>query len=72
VIRVSGRTGRKEGRMKHLRAANAAGTALPTSQAVPASQLCYIFIDWGGCDSVDQCAFDFGDCPGNDVCLIDY
>jgi len=55
--------------MKHLKAANAVS---PVSCAVPASQLCYIFIDWGGCDSVDQCGFDFGDCPNDDVCLIDY
>jgi len=41
--------------MKHLKAANAVGPASPVSCAVPASQLCYIFIDWGGCDSVDQC-----------------
>ncbi len=58
--------------MKHLKAANAVGPASPVSCAVPASQLCYIFIDWGGCDSVDQCGFDFGDCPNDDVCLIDY
>jgi len=43
-----------------------------SSSAVPDSQLCYIFIDWGGCDAVDQCGFDFGDCPGKDVCLVDY
>jgi hypothetical protein len=58
--------------MKHLRVANGSGLAAPVEEAVPASQLCYIFIDWGGCDQVDQCAFDFGDCPGDDVCLVDY
>lgn len=58
--------------MKHLKAANCVGPSSPTSRAVPASQLCYIFIDWGGCQEVDQCGFDFGDCPNDDVCLIDY
>lgn len=58
--------------MKHLRVANGAGHLPPSASAVPASQLCYIFIDWGSCGGVDQCGFDFGACPGEDVCLIDY
>ena len=58
--------------MKHLKVANGVGQICPTSKAYPSSQLCYIFIDWGGCDAVDQCGFDFGECPGKDVCLIDY
>jgi hypothetical protein len=55
--------------MKHLRVAN--GTT-ETANAVPASLLCYIFIDWGDCGSVDQCGFDIGDCTTKDVCLVDY
>jgi len=58
--------------VKHLRAANGMRKTGHSSSAVPDSQLCYIFIDWGGCDAVDQCGFDFGDCPGKDVCLVDY
>jgi hypothetical protein len=58
--------------MEHLKVMNGARLSHPTANAVPASQLCYIFIDWGGCDAIDQCGFDFGACPGNDVCLIDY
>jgi hypothetical protein len=58
--------------MKHLKAANGTGRGGPSASAMPASELCYIFIDWGGCDGLDQCGFDFGDCPGKDVCLIDY
>jgi len=55
--------------MKHLRVAN--GTT-ETAGAAPASLLCYIFIDWGTCGSVDQCGFDFGNCGTRDVCLVDY
>jgi len=58
--------------MKHLRVANGAGRDGGTASAVPASQLCYIYIDWGGCSTIDECAFDFGDCPGKDICLVDY
>jgi hypothetical protein len=58
--------------LKHLRLANDAGSASVTSAMAPIYQLCYIFIDWGGCDGVDQCGFDIGDCPGKDICLIDY
>ena len=57
--------------MKHLKLAN--GNSITTSSnRIPASMLCYIFIDWGSCDSVDECAFDFGSCGGKDVCLVDY
>ena len=58
-----------EGYMKHLRVAN--GTT-ETANATPASLLCYIFIDWGSCGTVDQCGFDIGDCTTRDVCLVDY
>lgn len=55
--------------MKHMRLANGGGSAAANPTELFA---CYIFIDWGGCDTVDQCGFDFGDCPGKDVCLVDY
>ena len=58
--------------MRHLRLANAGALAPTTARKVTGSMLCYIFIDWGGCDTVDQCGFDFGDCPQKDVCLVDY
>jgi hypothetical protein len=58
--------------MRHLRPANAASTSIGVSRKASASQLCYIFIDWGSCDSVDQCGLDFGSCGNDDVCLIDY
>lgn len=58
--------------MRHLRLANGAGAPIGAGKKAPASQLCYIFIDWGSCDSVDQCGFDFGSCGGDDVCLVDY
>lgn len=63
------RMARKEGSMKHLRVAN--GTT-ETAGATPASLLCYIFIDWGSCGTIDQCGFDFGNCGTRDVCLVDY
>jgi len=63
------RTAWEGGFMKHLRVAN--GTT-ETAGAAPASLLCYIFIDWGTCGSVDQCGFDFGNCGTRDVCLVDY
>ncbi len=57
--------------MRHLKLAN--GNSLTTTASrIPASMLCYIFIDWGSCGSVDECAFDFGSCSGKDVCLVDY
>jgi hypothetical protein len=43
-----------------------------TEGAFPASMLCYIYIDWGNCGTVDECAFDFGSCIRRDVCLVDY
>jgi hypothetical protein len=58
--------------MKHLRMANGNSLTSVTDGAIPASMLCYIFIDWGSCDTIDQCAFDFGNCTRRDVCLVDY
>lgn len=58
--------------MRHLKPANGTGIRCHGGKNAPASQLCYIFIDWGSCDTVDQCGFDFGDCGTRDVCLIDY
>jgi hypothetical protein len=58
--------------VKHLRLTNGGAALAGDCANMPASQLCYIFIDWGSCHGVDECAFDFGDCPGKDVCLIDY
>ena len=58
--------------MKHLRMANGKSLCSMTEGAIPASMLCYIFIDWGTCDNIDQCAFDFGDCTRRDICLVDY
>ena len=58
--------------MKHLRVANGSSLELTGSSKMPASMLCYIFIDWGSCDAVDECAFDIGDCSGKDICLVDY
>ena len=58
--------------MRHLRPANGAGVRARGSKRAPTSQLCYIFIDWGSCDTIDQCGFDFGSCDTSDVCLIDY
>lgn len=58
--------------MRHLRPANGTNMRLHSARKMPASQLCYIFIDWGSCDTVDQCGLDFGDCGTKDVCLIDY
>ena len=58
--------------MRHLRVANGRTLTSTTNGRVPASMLCYIFIDWGSCNGVDQCAFDFGSCPTKDVCLVDY
>ena len=59
--------------MKHLRLANGGEGATGTACRAVAPFLCYIFIDWGDCDTIDQCAFDFADCvSGGDICLIDY
>lgn len=58
--------------MKHLRMSNGSSHPPATEGAIPASMMCYIFIDWGSCSSVDQCAFDFGSCPNKDACLVDY
>jgi len=58
--------------MRHLKVANGSTLTSPAEGRMPAQLLCYIFIDWGSCGTVDQCAFDFGDCPGKDVCLADY
>lgn len=58
--------------MRHLTLGNAGAVAPAAASKVTGSLLCYIFIDWGGCDTVDQCGFDFGDCPNKDVCLVDY
>jgi len=58
--------------MRHLRLANGTNMRVGSARKTPASQLCYIFIDWGSCDMVDQCGFDFGDCGTKDVCLVDY
>lgn len=58
--------------MRHLRLANGRPPSSLTENRVPASMLCYIFIDWGSCDGIDECAFDFGDCARKDVCLVDY
>jgi len=58
-------------RVKHLRLANGASPAGTTRMStIPLG--CYIFIDWGDCDNIDQCAFDFSDCNHDDICLIDY
>lgn len=58
--------------MRHLRIANGS-TLVPDSQGkIPASMLCYIYIDWGTCERIDECAFDFGSCDAKDVCMIDY
>lgn len=67
--RAARRLAWEEGSMKHLRVANRTSE---TANATPASLLCYIFIDWGSCGSVDQCGFDIGDCTTRDVCLVDY
>lgn len=58
--------------MRHLRLANAFVGSGETADMTPATQLCYIFVDWGSCSTVDQCGFDFGDCGTKDVCLVDY
>ncbi len=58
-------------RLKHLRLANG-GRETGTTQMASVPFACYIFIDWGDCDSIDQCAFDFADCSHDDICLIDY
>jgi hypothetical protein len=58
--------------MRHLRLANGARARVGASKKAPTSQLCYIFIDWGSCDTVDQCGFDFGSCDNKDICLVDY
>lgn len=57
--------------MKHLRLANG-GPPAGTTQMSYIPLACYIFIDWGDCDGIDQCAFDFSDCASDDICLIDY
>ena len=57
--------------LKHLRLANGTPEAGTTRMStVPFA--CYIFIDWGDCNGIDQCAFDFSDCVHDDICLIDY
>jgi hypothetical protein len=58
--------------MRHLRPMNGTGMRSSGSRRAPTTQLCYIFIDWGSCGSVDQCGFDFGSCGTRDVCLVDY
>ena len=58
--------------MKHLRLANGSSLTSVTEAKIPASMLCYIFIDWGTCGGIDECAFDFGNCGNRDVCLVDY
>jgi hypothetical protein len=58
--------------MKHLKVTNGSTLTTAAESRVPASLLCYIFIDWGSCDTVDQCGFDFGNCPNKDACLVDY
>jgi hypothetical protein len=58
--------------MKHLRMANGSSLSSVTEGAIPASMLCYIYIDWGNCGTVDECGFDFGSCVRRDVCLVDY
>jgi hypothetical protein len=57
--------------LSHLTLANG-GEVATVSGGGQLAALCYIFIDWGHCDAVDQCAFDFSDCIGDDICLIDY
>lgn len=58
--------------VRHLRLTNGRALTSVEASSIPASMLCYIFIDWGSCGSVDECGFDFGDCGGKDACLIDY
>ncbi|MBN2565382.1 MAG: hypothetical protein JXB46_06695 [Candidatus Eisenbacteria bacterium] len=58
--------------MKHLKLANGSSLSNVTEGKAPASLLCYIYIDWGTCERIDECAFDFGNCGSKDVCLIDY
>ena len=58
--------------MKHLRMANGSSLSSVTEGAIPASMLCYIYIDWGTCGPVDECGLDFGSCVRRDVCLVDY
>jgi hypothetical protein len=59
--------------LKHLRLANGGEGAARAVRMAPSPFLCYIFIDWGDCNSIDQCGFDFADCAsGGDICLIDY
>lgn len=59
--------------MRHLKLANGSELILGDHKAANTTAVCYIFIDWGTCSTVDQCGFDFGDCPTQkDVCLIDY
>jgi hypothetical protein len=58
--------------LKHFRLANGSSLVSLTDRKIPASMLCYIFIDWGTCERVDECAFDFGDCSTKDVCMVDY
>ncbi len=57
--------------LSHLTLANR-GEVVTASRGGHIAALCYIFIDWGTCDAVDQCGFDFSDCTGDDICLIDY
>ena len=58
--------------LRHLRLANGGQAGLSTAGKLPIGHLCYIFVDWGSCDTLDQCGFDFGSCPQEDLCLIDY
>lgn len=59
--------------MRHLRLANGGASGVGLSKSGGTSQVCYIFIDWGTCSTIDQCGFDFGNCPTQkDVCLVDY
>jgi len=58
--------------VRHLSLANGSAGGCGASRNFPISQLCYIFIDWGGCQSPDECGFDIGSCPGSDICLVDY
>jgi len=61
------------GSVEHLRLANGGASPMGCARkTISGSKMCYIFIDWGSCDSVDQCGFDFGSCDAKDVCLVDY
>lgn len=56
--------------MRHLEQVN--GVTRRDPGRTGDTEICRVFIDWGGCSAVDYCGSDVAGCASDDFCHLDY